>query len=580
MKRLQKISKKAWIAMPLVVVMVAMIIIVPGLKTHAGGYDSQQAVAYAEQWSGSRRNPDYRSYSGADCMNYVSQCLRAGGLETGSDWQPYTASWVGCVSFVNAMRARGYQVIENPSADQIYPGNPVMYQWKGSSYEWSHATICVGYDGNGTPIVNGHTRDREHVSWNYGASSASRMCTILINDGNSNNSDPVSQLGSSVDIGSEFYAYIYNDMSSKVVTNDFDNVSIRTQGSSAEEIRRQVWRFVRQSDNSYFIYNCSNGKALEVTGAEDNPGVNVQVYDFTDVNNAAQRWEIYTKDGAYMFRPQMSGSCFLDVSNGEIAEGTNIQIAKFNGSPAQCFQICVVDEPAQVEEPTTAVTEEPTTEATEEPTTEATEEPTTEATEEPTTEVTEEPTTAVTEEPTTEATEEPTIVGDTNVNVTVDNSTNNTFITLIYSVLGIENTQTEESGTQSDATTEEAYDTVGGSDNTDWSREEAQKRYDAGLQEGYEPVTVVEEQPAADTAKITNRQDETQTADSADVIDSADTVESEKVVDSTENTDAIDIANGIRLVTKFDENGRLRNLYLQIVLPANGTKQVYMIQLF
>ena len=508
MKGLQKITKKAWVALPLVVVMIATLIIVPGLGTHAGGYDPQQAVAYAEQWSGSKRNPDYRSYSGADCMNYVSQCLRAGGLETGSDWQPYTASWVGCVSFVNAMRARGYQVIENPSADQIYPGNPVLFQWKGSSYEWSHATICVGYDGNGTPIVNGHTRDREHVRWNYGASSASRMCTVLINDGNSNNGMSISQLGSPVDIGSEFYAYIYNDMSGKVITNDIDNVSIRTQGNSIGEIRRQVWRFVRQSDNSYFIYSCSNDKALDVEGAVDNPGVNVQVYNFWGENNTAQRWEIYAKDGAYVLRPQVSGSCLLDIANANREEGTNVQIATINGSPAQSFQIRMVDAPVQ--------------------------------------EQVEEPTTEQVEEPTTEQTEEPDIAGNTNINVTVDNSTNNTFITFIYSILGIE---------------DETYDMTGGSDNTDWSRDEAQKRYDAGLQEGYEPVTVAEEPTVAEDTQEIDKQTEI------------------RMGESTENIDTAEAVDGIRFITSLDESGRLKNLYLQIVIPVNGTKQVYRIQL-
>lgn len=48
-------------------------------------------------------------------------------------------------------------MIINPTADQIYPGNPVIYQWANTSYEWSHATICIGYNSNGTPIVTGHT---------------------------------------------------------------------------------------------------------------------------------------------------------------------------------------------------------------------------------------------------------------------------------------------------------------------------------------------------------------------------------------------------------------------------------------
>ena len=343
---LRRMKKKGWLALLMVLAVVAAVVVNPfDLIVNASGYNPQAACDYAEAWGGSRRNPDYTSYSNADCMNYVSQCLRAGGLDLGSDWQPYTASWVGCVSFVNAMRNRGYQVIENPTADQIYPGNPVIYQWKGSSYEWSHATICVGYNSNGTPIVNGHTRDREHVSWNYGASSANRMCTVLINDGSDTTGKLLESLGNPMDLGGEFYAYMYNDMSGKMITNDVDNVTIRTKGDTDDEIQRQVWRFERQSDNSYIIYSSYNNKVLDVYGAIDNPGNNVGTYEQWGEYNTAQRWNIYAKDGAYALRPLLSGTCMLDVANAETGEGTNIQIATINGSAAQNFQIQMVGVP-------------------------------------------------------------------------------------------------------------------------------------------------------------------------------------------------------------------------------------------
>lgn len=44
-------------------------------------------MEYAQKWYDSR-NPDYYSYS-ADCANFVSQCLFAGGIQKNSAWHMY-----------------------------------------------------------------------------------------------------------------------------------------------------------------------------------------------------------------------------------------------------------------------------------------------------------------------------------------------------------------------------------------------------------------------------------------------------------------------------------------------------------
>lgn len=335
MKQLLKMKKKGWISLSLICVIVMAYFISPLNGVHASGYDYQKAVEYADRWGGSNRNPDYNNYTGADCANYVSQCLRAGGVELGDDWKPYTLAWIQVPAMVRAFQARGYQVIENPTADQIYPGNPVIYQWKGSSYEWSHATICVGYDENGTPIINGHTSDRYHVKWNYGAGSANKMCTILINDGGT-------QLGNVADLGNEFYAYINSTLANKPLTNEGSNVCLRSKGSSEEEIRSQVWKFVKQEDGSYVIYSAKDNNVLDVAGAETGSGTNVQTFGYW--GSPAQRWYIYEKNGEYRLKSQCS-DCLLDVANAGTTDGTNIQMCKNNGNTAQIFQIEKVNTP-------------------------------------------------------------------------------------------------------------------------------------------------------------------------------------------------------------------------------------------
>lgn len=335
MKNLHNVQRKGWVSLALAVMTVIISVGIPTKELHASGYNYQQAVAYAETWGGKKRNPEYLSHS-ADCMNFVSQCLYAGGLTTGSDWQPYNSAWNCVTPFVRIMRERGYQVIENPTADQIYPGNPVIYHWKNEPYDWSHATICVGYDSNGTPIVNGHTRDVSHRNWNYAAGGADKMCTILINDGST-------QLGNPVDMGDSFFAYINSSLANKVLTNDGDNVSIRSKGSSDEEIRSQVWKFVRQEDGSYVIYSAKDDtKVLDVDGAGTVSGTNVQVFVYW--GHPAQHWYIYEVDGDYQLKSQCS-ECLLDVANSGKTEGTNIQMCKSNGYMAQRFQIEKVNTP-------------------------------------------------------------------------------------------------------------------------------------------------------------------------------------------------------------------------------------------
>ena len=96
-------NRKRWlgILIALAVVLTSTGILTPVTMVAASGYDPASAAAYARQWGGSKRNPAYNDYtgSGGDCMNFVSQCLRAGGLELGGDWQPYTSSWVGVPSY-------------------------------------------------------------------------------------------------------------------------------------------------------------------------------------------------------------------------------------------------------------------------------------------------------------------------------------------------------------------------------------------------------------------------------------------------------------------------------------------------
>ncbi len=66
-------------------------------------YDRIVARDYARNFScnsgsmndhSSCHNSKYKFYSGNDCANFVSQCIREGGLEPDDYWKPYTSEWI------------------------------------------------------------------------------------------------------------------------------------------------------------------------------------------------------------------------------------------------------------------------------------------------------------------------------------------------------------------------------------------------------------------------------------------------------------------------------------------------------
>lgn len=110
-------------------------------------------------------NSDYEYFPNNDCANYVSQCLRAGGLPDdhtlSSTWwhdgTSSTKSWRLVGSMIEYFTGEGLTKLTiDSSYSNVYPGNPVITANEG------HVAICVGYNHAGTPIINGHTRDVYH----------------------------------------------------------------------------------------------------------------------------------------------------------------------------------------------------------------------------------------------------------------------------------------------------------------------------------------------------------------------------------------------------------------------------------
>ncbi len=140
-------------------------------------------------------------------------------------------------------------------------------------------------------------------------------------------------LGKPVDIGTNFYAVLINVPAWKHLHYEENgNVDLR----SAQDNTRQIWKFERQSDLSYKIISTYDGKLLDVAGAGQSKGTNVQT--FVDHGDAAQQWFFYGSSGHYYIRAKHS-KLVLDLDGNNSNEGTNIQMWEYNGSDAQIFQV-------------------------------------------------------------------------------------------------------------------------------------------------------------------------------------------------------------------------------------------------
>lgn len=156
------------------------------LILQVSNYDVQSAIDYANRWCGifvkdldyengnstSGQHDSYYNTSvyvtqSADCANFVSQCLVAGGLSKDSTWKPYSVPWVRASALADYLISLGYLSVSADSTT-IFPGNPVYWKNPANSSSSGHQMICTGYNSAGTPVVNAHNSDVFRVPYtNY-----------------------------------------------------------------------------------------------------------------------------------------------------------------------------------------------------------------------------------------------------------------------------------------------------------------------------------------------------------------------------------------------------------------------------
>lgn len=286
----------------------------------SSAYNPYKAIEYANKWVSHNADGEYEpsgyntseyaSNVGADCTNYVSQCMYAGGLEmdpvgNNSDWWydskqscPWSTVWFTVAPHFKYFKNK-YTSYTNVTSGYIIPGNPVYYNFTTTSTDYNdlkHAAICVGYDSDGYPIVNSHTQNYYHVRWNFGNTSAICSTIKITNDDVLN-----TRAGAAtITINSPYYAKINS-------TSDVDYFKFTVPG-----VNGQLKSYTIETTGTVDTY----GKLFSSSGTQlaydDNSGAQGNNFKITAVLTSG-----YTYYIAVSSKNNSLGFYRLTISNGE-----------------------------------------------------------------------------------------------------------------------------------------------------------------------------------------------------------------------------------------------------------------------
>lgn len=153
------------------------------------------------------------------------------------------------------------------------------------------------------------------------------------------------RVNSYANIGDDFYAYIIKKNSWKHLESSANgNVQIAANGNDSLD-PKQIWHFLRQSDNSYKIINEYNNTCLDAYYSRTEKGTNVQTYESND--SSAQRWYMISSGGGYRIKAKHC-DLYLDCLNDTDTPETNVQLWETSLDTAQVFSIYNVTKDGQV----------------------------------------------------------------------------------------------------------------------------------------------------------------------------------------------------------------------------------------
>lgn len=164
---MEKMDRKKVVLKVIVIAMiVAMIVAVMPTQVAAYTYNRHSAVNYALKHAYSP-NPDYKYFPNADCANFVSQCLHAGGWpEQGKyccgsssswyydwGWRPgYSNTWAVANDFgrfVSIYSGRGYAYsLAHKPWHQYFKIGDIVQIDKDKNGKWDHTMIVTEITNN------------------------------------------------------------------------------------------------------------------------------------------------------------------------------------------------------------------------------------------------------------------------------------------------------------------------------------------------------------------------------------------------------------------------------------------------
>ncbi len=281
--------------------------------------DDSHGYSQYHRWG----DPDY------DCASFVICAYRHAGFEL--------ANAVHCGNMKEAFIEEGFEWIPNTSIDlstskYLKPGD-VLLRVSG------HTEIYIGDNTQ----VGAHEGTYDDYDLNDpGDSTGKEICPVKYSNNNNWSGILRYPVDPPVDIGTDFYGYIMNNATQKFLTNDNPNVSVRSL--SGEGMSNQVWKFERQSDNSYVIRSCADNKVLNVSYSGTTPDTNVGVYK--NANKPSRRWFFYGTQDKYRIKPKLVDLA-LHIKEGSLSspEGTNVCLWDIKNTSKQTFKIIPLSTP-------------------------------------------------------------------------------------------------------------------------------------------------------------------------------------------------------------------------------------------
>lgn len=257
---------------------------------------------------------DYQGY----CLLFVTKCWENMGFQGSYGWG-------------NAANFAYYNTVST-SRDNIPIGADVFFTSPDGN---GHIGIYVG-DGYFVHAGSKSTYERSTLTEGYYYNRYTgwgwHPNVTVENDGGNPTPTPTPDF-TPVDIGTGFYASIDNTKAAKPIIASGNNVVL---GEMSGE-QNQIWRFERQDDTSYKITNAATGTCLD----DENYGTvnesNIQVCASND--STAQRWYFKVVGNGYSLVPKCALQSCVDIHNGVLSAGSNVQLFQQNASDAQIFSI-------------------------------------------------------------------------------------------------------------------------------------------------------------------------------------------------------------------------------------------------